>query len=108
MNALSRIHVTRHSGLRRLAAFGLHGLGSTTVPSLSKPQTGSCGSGSALTLSTISCSANKALHRSAPSVAPVCASVPSRPKSLQGARQRLTEGRFSYMLVKIKPGAGAG
>ena len=24
-------------------------------------------------------------------------------KSLQGARQRLTEGRFNYMLVKVKP-----
>lgn len=29
-------------------------------------------------------------------------------KSLQGARQRLTEGRFNYMLVKVKPGEGAG
>ncbi len=29
-------------------------------------------------------------------------------KSLQGARQRLTEGRFNYMLVKVKPGDGAG
>ncbi|MGQ0594046.1 MAG: SPOR domain-containing protein [Gammaproteobacteria bacterium] len=29
-------------------------------------------------------------------------------KSLQGARQRLTEGHFNYMLVKVKPGAGAG
>ncbi|MDQ3580150.1 MAG: hypothetical protein M3495_00285 [Pseudomonadota bacterium] len=27
-------------------------------------------------------------------------------KSLQGARQRLTDGRFNYMLVKIKPGKG--
>ncbi|MGH8585375.1 MAG: SPOR domain-containing protein [Gammaproteobacteria bacterium] len=29
-------------------------------------------------------------------------------KSLQGARQRLTEGGFNYMLVKVKPGEGAG
>ncbi|MGH8568245.1 MAG: SPOR domain-containing protein [Gammaproteobacteria bacterium] len=29
-------------------------------------------------------------------------------KSLQGARQRLTEGHFNYMLVKVKPGEGAG
>jgi hypothetical protein len=31
-------------------------------------------------------------------------------KSLQGARQRLTEGRFNltYMLVKAKPGQRAG
>jgi hypothetical protein len=34
------------------------GWGPLSSPSLSKPQTGSCGSGSALTLSTISCSAN--------------------------------------------------
>ncbi|MDQ3774230.1 MAG: hypothetical protein M3461_07625 [Pseudomonadota bacterium] len=27
-------------------------------------------------------------------------------KSLQGARQRLTEGGFNYMLVKLKPGEG--
>ncbi|MGH8479406.1 MAG: SPOR domain-containing protein [Gammaproteobacteria bacterium] len=29
-------------------------------------------------------------------------------KSLQGARQRLTEGHFNYILVKVKPGEGAG
>ncbi len=29
-------------------------------------------------------------------------------KSLQGARQRLTQGRFNYMLVKVKPGEGSG
>jgi cell division protein FtsN len=28
--------------------------------------------------------------------------------SLQGTRQRLTEGRFNYMLVRVKPGEGAG
>ena len=27
-------------------------------------------------------------------------------KSLQGARQRLTEGHFNYMLVKVKPRRG--
>jgi cell division protein FtsN len=29
-------------------------------------------------------------------------------KSLQGTRQRLTEGRFNYMLVKVKPGERPG